>query len=132
MSLGSIPCDPLSGGWAEGARMDCCAHREEMRPTSGPTGCLPGFLGYPRKGFCPPSRASLSLQLSSLQRSARQPLLLQCSVHTSAWSHSVQPSPLANRGAFHHPQKPPSPISSHPVSSLPKGPPISNFHNVLF
>lgn len=115
-------------------QMDCCAHREEMRPTSGPTGCLPGFRGHPEKGVLstlqnlPISPAELSAEICKAATLAT----MLTSVHTSAWSHSVQPSLLANRGAFHHPQKPPSPISSHPVSSLPKEPPISNFHNVLF
>lgn len=132
LSLGSIPCDSQSGDWAEGVNMGCCPHRDGMRPISGHT--RPEFLGHLEKG----SLSTLqSLPISPAELSAETcraatPVTMLTSVHTSAWSHSVQPSPLANRTAFHHPQRPPSPISSHSESSPPKEPPISNFHNVLF
>lgn len=127
-----LPCESQFGDWAEGVRMGCCVHREGMRPISGHT--RPVFLGHPEKGVLstlqslPISPAELSAETCR----AAAPVTMLTSVHTSAWSHSVQPSPLANRRTFHHPQRPPSPISSHSESSLPKEPPISNFHNVLF
>lgn len=79
LSVGSIPCDPQCGDWAEGVRMGYCAHRKGMRATSGHTSAFLGSWDTPRKGFSPPSRSSLSSQLSSLQRPAGQPLLPQSS-----------------------------------------------------
>lgn len=133
LSLESIACDAQAGDWAEGMRMGCCSHQEGMRPTSGSPGCLPGFLGWPEIGVLstlqsiPISEAQLSAEICR----AATPATMPTSVHTSARSHFAQPSPLANCRAFHHPQKPPSPISSHSLYSLPTESPISNFHNAL-
>lgn len=79
LSVGSIPCDPQSGDWAGGGENGLLCPQKEMRATSGHTNAFRGSWDTLGKEFSLPSRTSLSLQLSSLQRSAGQPLLPQSS-----------------------------------------------------